>query len=166
MKSGPPRSQYTFYRSYFDAIQRLPKKDQSAIILAVCAYALYETEPSGLSATASACFALIRPTLDAGRRKAESGRKGGKCQTSRKQTASEVEVKTEGEYEYECISSADDEEVIVEQIIALYHSLCPDLPHVKCSPLPPNAQYVSVGPSTPIWIFFATFSSQLSAVTF
>lgn len=63
-----PRNQFTFYRSYFDAIQELSKKDQSAIILAVCAYAIYEIEPEGLSPTASTAFKLIRPALDTGRK--------------------------------------------------------------------------------------------------
>lgn len=72
------RNQFTFYRSYYDAIQELGKKDQSSLILAVCAYALYEEEPMGLSAAASTAFKLIKPTLDSGRRKAESGAMKGK----------------------------------------------------------------------------------------
>lgn len=97
-----PRNQFTFYRSYFDAIQELNKKDQSAIILAVCAYAIYETEPQGLSPTASTAFKLIRPTLDAGRRKAESGKQGGsKLKANRKQTVREKEIEVEKEIEIE-----------------------------------------------------------------
>lgn len=97
-----PRKQFTFYRSYYDAIQELPKKDQSAIILAVCAYALYETEPTGLSPAASTAFKLICPTLDSGRKKAESGKQGGsKAKANRKQTEREKEVEVEIEKEYE-----------------------------------------------------------------
>lgn len=97
-----PRKQFTFYRSYYDAIQELPKKDQSAIILAVCAYAIYEEEPKGLSAAASTAFKLIRPTLDAGRKKAESGKQGGsKPKANGKQTAREKEVEKEIEIESE-----------------------------------------------------------------
>ena len=84
-----PRNQFTFYRSYFEAIEPLPKKDRSAIILAVCEYGLYETEPKGLSPVAMACFNLIRPTLDSGRKKAANGKQGGK---SSKQTASKPEA--------------------------------------------------------------------------
>ena len=84
-----PRNQFTFYRSYFEAIEPLPKKDRSAIILAVCEYGLYETEPKGLSPVAMACFNLIRPTLDSGRKKAANGKQGGK--TSR-QSASKPEA--------------------------------------------------------------------------
>lgn len=97
-----PRNQFTFYRSYFDAIQELSKKDQSAIILAVCAYAIYETEPTGLSPAASTAFKLIRPTLDSGRKKAVSGKQGGsKPKANAKQTPREKEKEKEGEKEIE-----------------------------------------------------------------
>ena len=85
------RNQFTFYRSYFDAIQTLNKRDRSAIILAVCEYALYETEPEGLSAPATTAFELIRPTLDSGRKKAASGKQGGKA--NGKQDASKPKAK-------------------------------------------------------------------------
>ena len=99
---GVARKQFTFYKSYYDAISELPKKDQAALILAVCAYALYETPPKGLSIAASTAFKLIKPTLDSGRKKAESGALGGqanskqsesKPQANDKQTASKAEAK-------------------------------------------------------------------------
>ena len=97
-----PRKQFTFYRSYYDAIQGLPKKDRSAIILAICAYAIYETEPVGLSAAASTAFELIRPTLDSARMKADSGKQGGsKPKANRKQTEREKEGEKEKEKENE-----------------------------------------------------------------
>lgn len=63
------RKQFTFYRSYFEAVKDLGKNDQAAVLMAVCAYALDGTEPK-LSGPVSAVFKVIRPTLDAGRRKA------------------------------------------------------------------------------------------------
>lgn len=69
------RKQFTFYRSYFEAIKDLGQKDQTAVLMAVCAYALDGTEPK-LSGSASAVFKVIRPTLDAGRRKAAGGMAG------------------------------------------------------------------------------------------
>lgn len=112
------RPQFTFYRSYYDAIRVLPKKDQAAVLLAICAYALDNEEPK-LSGTASAIFMLIRPTLDAGRKKALNGKRGGeskqteseseandkqtpsKTQANEKQTESEKEVEKEDEIEKE-----------------------------------------------------------------
>lgn len=84
------RKQFTFYRSYYDAISELPKKDQAALILAICAYALYETPPKGLSIAASTAFKLIKPTLDSGRKKAENGALGG--QANDKQTVSKTKA--------------------------------------------------------------------------
>lgn len=129
---GKPRNQFTFYKSYYDAIQELPKRDQSALILAICAYAIYETPPKGLSIAASTAFKLIKPTLDSGRRKAESGALGGqangkqseskpkandkqngsKTQANRKQgeTAREKEIEKEIEYEIEAEAEAEGEE--------------------------------------------------------
>lgn len=104
-----PRNQFTFYRSYFEAIEPLPKKDRSAIILAVCEYGLYEREPKGLSPIAMACFNLIRPTLDSGRKKAANGKQGGKTpkqpgsktEAKRKQSGREKEGEIEVEIEKE-----------------------------------------------------------------
>lgn len=102
------RKQFTFYRSYLDAIIRLPKKEQGAILLAICQYALNESEPTGLSPIAETVFTLVRPTLDAGRRKANAGEAGGKSEAKQKQTASKTEAKAkqtpmekEGEIEKE-----------------------------------------------------------------
>lgn len=128
---GVARKQFTFYKSYYDAISELPKKDQSALILAVCAYALYEEPPKGLSIAASTAFKLIKPTLDSGRKKAESGALGGqasgkpseskpqangkqttsKPQANRKQgeNAREKEGENEYEYEFEIEAEAEDE---------------------------------------------------------
>ncbi len=111
MITNVERTQFTFYRSYYEAISALPKKDQTAVLLAVCAYALDNKEPN-LSGTASAVFTLIRPTLDTSRRKSQSGKKGGengsKTEASGKQTASKTEAKPkqtasekEGEIEVE-----------------------------------------------------------------
>lgn len=112
-----PRQQFTFYRSYYDAIQELPKEEQASIVLAVCAYAIYETEPQGLTPAASMAFKLIRPTLDSGRKKAESGKKGGsKPKANRKQSASEKEYEKEIENEYEYEYEAEVEELTLEEM--------------------------------------------------
>ncbi len=118
-----PRNQFTFYRSYFDAIQELNKKDQSAIILAVCAYAIYEIEPQGLSPTASTAFKLIRPTLDAGRKKAQSGKQGGsKTKANGKQTTREKEVEKEKEKEIEVeVEGSSLEEMVADRKLKLFH---------------------------------------------
>lgn len=101
------RNQFTFYRSYYEAVRELPKKEQSAVMLAICAYALDEEEPN-LTGTAKAIFSLVRPTLDASRRKAISGKTGGerkqaesKTEANGKQTERKKENKKENKKEKE-----------------------------------------------------------------
>ena len=83
------RGQFTFYRSFWDAIRCLPKKDKLPILEAIISYALDGTEPTGLTQSQTALFSLIRPNLDASRKKAKSGKSGGSAkQTPSKQEAS------------------------------------------------------------------------------
>lgn len=63
------REQFTFYRSYYEAMKCLPKREQTAVLMAVVGYALDQEEPD-LSGVAHSIFSLIRPTLDSGRNKA------------------------------------------------------------------------------------------------
>lgn len=77
------RGQFTFYRSYYEALKKLPKKDREAVCMAMFAYALDEVEPK-LDGVPGAVFMLIKPTLDAGRNKAAS--RSGKTKSSEEQT--------------------------------------------------------------------------------
>jgi hypothetical protein len=90
------RKQFTFYESFFSALSRIKKAaDRAAAYDSLCAYALYGTEPDfeALPDAAAIAFDLIKPTLDASRRKSESGKQGGsKTQANSKQTASKVEA--------------------------------------------------------------------------
>ena len=97
------RNQFTFYRSFFEAVKDLPKKEQTTVLLAICDYALNGTAPELRSCAARAVFRLIRPTLDASAKKAESGKLGGlsKREANCKQTAREKEGKGEKEVEIE-----------------------------------------------------------------
>lgn len=100
------RGQFTFFRSYWEALQTLPKKERLAAYEAICDYALNgnEQEISGSAATA---FILIKPTLDSGRKKAASGKHGGengkgiKKQTESKPKAKAKQPKREKEREEE-----------------------------------------------------------------
>ena len=85
------RSQFTFYASFASALSRIKKKaDRADAYDAICNYALYGTEPDldKLPDSAAIAFDLIRPTLDASKRKAENGKAGGKA----KQTTSKTEA--------------------------------------------------------------------------
>ncbi len=74
------RSQFTFYESFYNALRRIKKKaDRAEAYDAICAYALFGTEPDmdALSDSVAIAFALVKPNLEASRRKAVSGKKGG-----------------------------------------------------------------------------------------
>lgn len=82
------RKQFTFYRSYFEALKTLPKKERETVVMAICAYALDEEEPT-LSGVSASCFTLIRPTLDSGRNKAKN--RCGKVKTKQEQNKNKPE---------------------------------------------------------------------------
>ena len=88
------RSQFTFYESFFKALSRIKKKaDRADAYDLICRYALYGEMPNveDLQDSVAVAFEVVKPNLDASRRKAESGKKGGKkkqTESKRKQTAS------------------------------------------------------------------------------
>ena len=96
------RGQFTFYRSFWEAVKGLPKKDRLPILESIIEYALDGKAPSGLSQSQSAFFLLVKPNLDASRKKAASGKQGGsKPKAKGKQTQREEEKENEIENEEE-----------------------------------------------------------------
>lgn len=84
------RKQFTWYRSYYDALKELPAEEFRDIVLAVCAYAL-DGEETELSGVARAIFTLIRPTLEVGRSKAENRSRTEQTVLSAEQTGNRPE---------------------------------------------------------------------------
>lgn len=85
------RTQFTFYESFFRALSRIKSKSARCDAYdALCKFALSGIEPDLDSMPESAAIALevVLPNLAASRRKAESGRIGGKT----KQTESKTEA--------------------------------------------------------------------------
>jgi hypothetical protein len=72
------RDQFTFSRTFWEAISPLPKTVQVEAIMAMCAYALDDVEPDGLSPMAAALFMLVRPSLDASAKMSAGGKKRAK----------------------------------------------------------------------------------------
>lgn len=101
------RTQFTFYESFAKALKRIKKKsDKADAYDAIVDYALYGVLPNleKLPDSAAIAFELIRPTLDASKRKAESGKRGGinkqtasKPEANGKQTGSKPEANTKRE---------------------------------------------------------------------
>lgn len=73
------RKQFTFYRSYWDAIQELPEGDKMPVLEAIISYALDGYIPQSLTQVQRAFFTICKPTLDTARKKAESGKRGGEA---------------------------------------------------------------------------------------
>lgn len=97
------RDQFTFYRSYYEALKSLPKKDRTDTVMAILAYALDEELPK-LSGVPLSVFTLIRPTLDSGRIKAENRKNKTKTnqeQNKNKPTSKQHQTGNEGEKEGE-----------------------------------------------------------------
>lgn len=88
------RATFKFFRSFYEAAQRLPEKDQQAdFLMAVCGYALDGAEPE-LRGVPEALFLLVKPNIDASRKKAEAGAAGGGTKPAAgKQTASKPQAK-------------------------------------------------------------------------
>lgn len=71
------RDNFVFYRSFADGLKELSDSDRLACYDAIVSYALDGiSEAEGVAA---AVLALVRPIIDANRRKAEAGRKGGEA---------------------------------------------------------------------------------------
>ena len=100
------RNQFTFYRSFLDAIRKLPKREQGAIVLAISCYALDEELPSGLSPVAETVFTLVKPTLDSANKKSANQSQGTRKRVTndlqsvhKKEREGEIEVEIEKENE-------------------------------------------------------------------
>ena len=105
------RSQFTFYRSFWEAVQSLPKKDRLPVLEAIISYALDGVQPSALTQSQSAFFLLVKPNLDASRKKAASGKQGGsKTKANGSKTQAKKEREKEGEIEIE-----NEEEIEIEK---------------------------------------------------
>lgn len=72
------RDSFLFYRSFYQAIQGLPKDIQLEIYAAVMEYGLNGVVPDDLKPVAKGMFALMKPILDANNARFANGKKGGR----------------------------------------------------------------------------------------
>lgn len=72
------RDSFIFYRSFFEAIKRMPIEVQTEVFPALIEYALDGKEPKGLSDIAQGVFILVKPNIDASIARKENGKKFGK----------------------------------------------------------------------------------------
>lgn len=101
-------NQFTFFRSFWDAVSVLAPADQLALLCAIIKYALYEIEPGELPLHCQAMIPLILPIVDSSRRRAEaSGREASQSQANSKQKSSKGETEIENEIENEIESESE-----------------------------------------------------------
>ena len=98
------RKQFTFYRSYYDALKVLPEALWKQILVAVIEYGLFGKEPEGLEPVQQACFILIKPTLETGIKRAAATKKLNfdekiNFNKGEKEKEKENEIEIESEYE-------------------------------------------------------------------
>lgn len=71
------REYFSFYRSFLEAIDKLPPDIQAEIYPAIAHYALNDVTPTGLSPFAECVFTLVKPIIDSNNKKRDNGAKGG-----------------------------------------------------------------------------------------
>ena len=105
------RKQFTCYRSYYEAIGCLEAEERLAAYDMMMEYAYFGKEPDlqTLPPVVAALFLLMRPNLDAGRRKAENrlGKVKNKERTNEEQTENKRENKSESKSESESESKSE-----------------------------------------------------------
>ena len=91
------RKSFSFFISYWEAIEELPEKEQLPVLKAIIKYAFFDEEPTQFKGVKRAVFLLVKPTLDKSKKKSANGKQGGsKPKANRKQTPSDI---SEGEGE-------------------------------------------------------------------
>lgn len=84
------RDSFIFYRSFYQSAKKLPKEDKAELFDAICSYAL-DGEMSEMSVMPEAIFTVIKPNLDANRRRWENG-----CKDKKKTEELEANDKQDG----------------------------------------------------------------------
>ena len=89
------RDSFIFYRSFYDASKCLKTEEKAQLFDAICSYALDE-KVEQLDGTAYGMFQLVKPQLDANRKRFNNGcikkQKGSKSEAKAKQKRSKIEA--------------------------------------------------------------------------
>ena len=87
---------FVFYRSFFEAISKLPTEYRLELYEAICQYSLYGEVPE-LSAISQAILILIKPNIDASKKRhdssIENGKRGGRPKKASFENLTETETK-------------------------------------------------------------------------
>lgn len=93
------RKQFTFYSSFWEAVQPQPEHIQNAFFRAVIQYALYEKEPNAADTdpTVLAMFGLTRPTLDSSLKKSKKSNRDSSGRFVKENSFTDFHHEGEGE---------------------------------------------------------------------
>jgi len=80
---------FTFFASYYDAVEHLDAEIKAEFFDVLFKYALRDEEPESMTPVVNALFTMAKPNLDISKKRRAAGRKGG----SRKQDSSKPEAK-------------------------------------------------------------------------
>lgn len=76
------KDSFVFYKSFYDAIKKIPEEYQLELYNAILSYSLEGIGPNNLSPIAEAMFILIKPNIDSSQKRyeasVENGKKGGR----------------------------------------------------------------------------------------
>ena len=87
------KKSFSFFISYWEAIEELPESQQLPVLRAIIKYAFFDEEPVGFKGAKRAVFLLVKPTLDKSKQKSASGKQGGsKPKANRKQNESKMKA--------------------------------------------------------------------------
>ena len=91
------KDSFVFYRSFYDAIQNIPKDSQLELYSALFEYAFNGEEPEFSDGIAKALFVLIKPNIDSANARYqanyENGKKGGRPKAKPKENPKKTQTK-------------------------------------------------------------------------
>lgn len=91
------KDSFVFYRSFYDAIQNIPKDSQLELYSALFEYAFNGEEPEFSDGIAKALFVLIKPNIDSANARYqanyENGKKGGRPKEKPKENQNKTQRK-------------------------------------------------------------------------
>ena len=146
------RDGFIFYRSFYDCMRPLDDHLKAQFFEAICNYALNGMLPDEDNVVVNALFQLAKPQIDANNKRYENGKKGGRPKTESepndnqnetknnltetKNNLTETKIKKSKPKDKDKVKDKDkakdnDKEYIYTSIIALYNSICKELP--KCT---------------------------------
>lgn len=78
-----PKDSFIFYRSFFESLVGMDKNSQADCLMALADYALNGNEPN-LTPEVRMFFTLVKPQVDANKKRFENGCKGGRPKNQKK----------------------------------------------------------------------------------